>query len=131
MALSSLVSPENTIEIVRGSSRILEVAVTDLDNNAVDITGGRIVMSLKEDVDDPDSAVLFVKDSTDATEATIVSGPLGTARVFLGPADTHNLEPGREYVYDIWLVQVSGDRFSVVGPAVFKVLDSVTRIPLP
>ena len=131
MVTSSLVSPENTIEIVRGSSRTIEVKITDLDGVAVDITGGRVIMALKEYIEDPDDQCKFIKDSNIVTEALITNGTGGIVRIFLVPSDTHNLTPGFDYVYDIWLVQASGDRFSVVGPSVFKVTESVTRIPLP
>lgn len=127
---SALTLPEDSIEVPRGSSRTLEISITDLDGNIVDITGARVVMTLKEDVRDSALDCIFVKDTNDPLEAVITNPTGGIVEISIIPSDTQNLDPGFEYVYDVWLVQATGDRFQVVGPAVFKVTDSVTQIPL-
>jgi len=125
---SSLILPEDAIIIVQGTSRTLRVTVTDNDDVAVDITGGTIYFSVKQDIEDTEP--LIQKISTNPAEAVITSSCGGEAEIYLKPADTQNLQPKVDYVFDVWLVTASGDRYDVLPPTMFKVKPSVTRIPV-
>lgn len=125
---SSLDSPENAIEIVRGSTRTIQVTVTDLDDVIIDITSSRLLFCVKRFAEDEFPEIQ--KDTDVGAEGVLFDPRDGIARFFLVPADTHNLDFGIEYVYDVWLILPAGERHPVVGPAPFTVASSVTRIPL-
>ncbi len=126
--MSTLGLTENLIEIVRGSSKTIELSVVDLDDKAVDITGARIILSVKRLLNDP---VPLIQKSTDNPVQALITVPKGgKAEIYLKPADTHNLDPAIDYLYDLWVVQASGDRFVVVPLSTFRVQDSITRVPL-
>lgn len=124
---SALILPENGIEIIQGTSRTLEVTVTDLDEKPVDITGGRIVFSVKADVADRNA--LIQKDSTHASQARITKPKAGLAEIYIKPADTQGLDVRKDYLFDVWLVTAGGDRFAVVPTNTFRVTEAVTQIP--
>jgi hypothetical protein len=102
--------------------------VTDADGVAYDITGARVVMSVKQDVVDP--LPLIQKESGDPAQAALVQPKVGVAEIYLLPADTQNLDSTVDYLFDVWLITLSGERFVVIPPSLFRVKDTVTRIPL-
>lgn len=123
----SLLYPENSIVIVRGSSKTLELTVTDEDDKVVDLTGGRVYFSVKVSTSDPQP--LFQKSSLVTTQAEITQPRLGIARIYLQPSDTQNLDP-HEYVFDVWVILANGKRYPVVKPSIFAVQPGVSFIPL-
>jgi hypothetical protein len=127
-SFSSLISPEHTIILVKGTTKTLELTVTDLDDDPIDITGARVLFTVKEDFED--EFPLIQKTTDVVAEAVITKPQAGIAEFFLTPSDTQNLETEFDYIYDVWVVQASGDRFAVIPPSVFKLQDSVTRIPI-
>lgn len=115
---------ENDLTIVRGTSRTLALTVKDGDGNAVDLTGARVVMTVKCRVKDVDPVIQ--KDSDNGVSEVEITGPLaGTAKIYLQPGDTQTLDPG-PYVFDIWVILTSGSRHLVVGPGKFNVVPGVT-----
>lgn len=130
---SPVLLPENAITIVRGSSKTYELIVTDdgpgASGKAVDLTGARVVFSVKRDIDDPETAVLIRKDSqTDVTQAEITLPREGKARIYLVPADTQTFAPA-EYVFDVWVFLPNGKRYPVIPPSIFNVTLAVTLVP--
>jgi hypothetical protein len=123
----STVQPENYVSIYRGSSKTLELTVYGDDGQPIDLTGARIVFSVKADASDRNT--LIQKDSAASAEQAEVYTPRsGIARVYLNPTDTTSLDPS-EYVFDVWAVLSSGKRYPVIRPSVFEVLEAVTVLP--
>lgn len=127
MTTASNMLPENSVTVIRGSSKTLELTVTDANGTAVDLTDARVVMTVKCKVEDRDW--LIQKTTDDALQAVITAPRSGIARIFLVPADTQNLDP-KQYVFDVWTVLSNGRRFAVVQPSVFEVTAGVTVLAL-
>ena len=123
----SLMYPENAIEIIRGSSKTLALTVTDELGAPVDLTGGRILFSVKHTVQDDQP--LVQKSSDLLTQVEITTPREGKAKIYLQPMDTQNLDP-IEYTFDVWAVLSNGKRYPVVLPSIFRVKPGVTLIPL-
>lgn len=119
--------PENSVTLVRGTSKSLELLVVDIAGKAVDLTGAKIVMTVKAAVSD--TTPLFMKSSDFPSQAEIPYPRQGKARIYVSPADTQNLAP-KQYVFDVWVVLSSGKRYAVVQPSTFEVLAAVTVLPL-
>lgn len=121
-------SAENAVDVVRGTSRTLSLTVSDSHGDAVDLTGSRVVFTVKCRASEVDPEIF--KDSANGALEVAITGPtLGQAEVYIQPADTHNLTVGK-YVFDVWVILVSGERHLVVGPGEFNVKQGVTLIPL-
>jgi len=121
---TSILGPENEIEIYRGSSKTYELHVTDAEENDVDLTGARVIFSVKCDLSDP--APLIQKDSqVGAAQVDITHPKEGKAEIKLVPSDTQTMDTG-EYIFDVWVVLASGTRGPVILPSPFKVLAGVT-----
>lgn len=121
---SSLLGPENQIEIYRGASKTYELEVLDADNHPVDLTSARIVLSVKCDLADPSPRIQ--KDSdVGATQIDITEPTLGKAEIKFVPSDTQTMDVG-EYTFDVWVVLASGTRGPVILPSPFRVLAGVT-----
>ena len=121
---TSILGPENEIEIYRGSSKTYELEVVDGEDHAVDLTGARVVFSVKCDLVDP--APLIQKDSqVGAAQIDITHPKEGIAEIKLVPSDTQTMNPG-EYIFDVWVVLASGTKGPVILPSPFKVVAGVT-----
>lgn len=124
MSGTSILGPENQIEIYRGSSKTYELTVVDGESHAVDLTGARIVLTVKCSEMDP--APLIQKDSQAGAAQVDITHPVeGIAEIKFIPSDTQTLDTGT-YVFDVWVVLVSGTRGPVVPPPPFKVIAGVT-----
>lgn len=121
---TSILGPENEIEIYRGASKTYELHVTDAEEADVDLTGARVILTVKCDLSDP--APLIQKDSDVGAAQIDINHPLeGKAEIKFVPSDTQTLDAG-EYVFDVWVVLASGTRSPVVSPSPFKVVAGVT-----
>jgi len=121
---SSILGSENQVEIYRGASKIFELEVLDMNNNPVNLTGARVIMTVKCAV----SAVasLIQKDSDVGTsQVDIVAPREGKAEIKFVPSDTQTLDAG-SYIFDVWVVLSSGSRNPVILPSVFLVKAGVT-----
>lgn len=126
----SLLDSENSIELIRGSTRVFALLLTEDSGAPVNLTGARILLTVKGSPSD--SSVKLVKDSARGGSppgAEVVDALGGEARVTFFPADTHDWDPGA-YVFDLWVVLASGARHPVVPQSELQVLPSITRIPL-
>lgn len=119
--------PENALILIRGVSKTLELVVTDAEGKAVDLTGGKVVMTVKGTVSDTNP--LIQKSSDVPTQAELTVPREGKAKIYLVPADTQTLAI-KSYVFDVWLVLSSGKRFAVIPPSVFEVQAGVTLLAL-
>lgn len=123
---NSSLSPANTITMTAGTSKTFNLTVTDCDGNPVDITGARIIFTVKGCVDD--TQPIIQKDSNNPLEIVLTLPRLGQAQIYLQPADTLNLDPG-EYVFDVWVILPSGKRYQVIIPTPFIIKAGVTYLP--
>jgi len=121
---TSILGPENEIEIYRGSSKTYELHVTDAEEEDVDLTGARVIMSVKCDLSDP--SPLIQKDSVKGASEVDINHPKeGKAEIKLVPSDTQTMDAGT-YIFDVWVELASGTRSAVVAPSPFKVVAGVT-----
>lgn len=119
-----IVSTVNEVTIVRGSSKTLELCVTDSEGHAIDLTGARIVFTMKCRIEDEQN--VLQKDSDNgATEIEITEPREGKAKIKISPSDTQSLDLGK-YVFDVWVVLASGEKHLVVGPADLILVGGVT-----
>lgn len=123
---TSMLLPENSISIVRGTSKTLQVAVKNPDGTYLDITGGKLVFTVKaalyEDVP------LFQKLTTDAAQGVITKPREGLVEFYLLPADTNGLKP-QNYIFDVWLITATGERYVVIPESILAVAPGVTYLP--
>jgi hypothetical protein len=124
--MSNVLLPTNGVTVIRGTSHVLELCVLDDKDQAVDLTGSRIVFTVKCSVQD--ASPLFQKDSVNPAEVEFTNPEGGIARINIFPADTQTRDT-TEYVFDVWAVLASGKRFAVVGPSAFIIEPGVTLIP--
>lgn len=120
------IGPANTITMTAGTSKTFGLTVNDCDGNPVDITGARIIFTVKGCVDD--TQPIIQKDSNNPLEIVLTQPRLGQAQIYLQPADTQNLDPG-EYVFDVWVILPSGKRYQVITPTPFIIKAGVTYLP--
>lgn len=122
--MANLLDTENAIDIVRGTSRTLALTVTDAAGVPVNLTGARVVFTVKCSVQETDNKIQ--KDSArDAADASVTAASSGQAQIYLQPQDTQGMEPGK-YVFDVWVLLSGGARYLVVGPGPFNVRAGVT-----
>lgn len=118
---------ENYIEIIRGTSKIIELAIEDDDGSPINLTGGQIYFTVKKDTDAVEP--LIQKSSSLVTEVEFTDPKGGVARIYLYPGDTYRLEL-RKYTFDIWFINAAGARYAVIPPSTIEVLPGVTRLAL-
>lgn len=121
---TSILGPENEIEIFRGASKTFELEVKDGEEEAVDLTGARVILSVKCDLSD--AAPLIQKDSqVGAAQVDITHPHEGIAEIKFVPSDTQTMDVG-EYIFDVWVVLASGTKGPVIPPSPFRVMAGVT-----
>lgn len=119
--------PTNSIGIIRGTSKTLKLTVLDDKQATVDITGARILFSVKRRLED--TVPLIQKDSAaSVAEIALIQPQVGVAEIYINPADTQNQDLG-DYFFDVWAILASGKRYAVVPPSTFEVLAGVTLVP--
>lgn len=123
----SILAPENSVEIIRGSSLTLRLSVTDEGDKPVNLSGAQIYFTVKVQVEDVDP--VFQKSTHNASELEIDDATGGVARVYITPADTQKLD-ARKYFFDVWVILNNGRRFPVIPVSEFVVKPGVTVIPL-
>ena len=104
------------IEIVRGTTNVIEITVLDGDGNLRNLSSGEaILFGVKERLSDEN--YIFVRAATQKD--------LGTYTVELAKEDTEGLNYGR-YFYDVGLQ--SGDNFfNIVEVSPFIIAHNVTK----
>lgn len=125
--MTAILSPENSLTVIRGTTKTLKVTVTKPDGSYFDITGGRLVFTVKCSIFD--DLPTLQKLTTIPAQGAVTIPRQGIAEFYLIPADTQGMKP-REYLFDVWLITASGDRFCVVPQSTFVVQPGVTYLPL-
>lgn len=123
----ALQDPINSLDVIRGSSKTLALTVLDETGAPVDLTGARVIFTVKSSP--TDGVPLVQKDSNVPTQVGIDSPRTGEAKIYLQPADTHGMDP-IEYIFDVWVVLASGKRYPVVQPSIFRIKPGVTVLAL-
>jgi hypothetical protein len=123
---SQMMLPENSISLVRGSSKTVLLTILKPDGCPYDLTGGKLVLTIKEFncTDIP----LLQKLTSDATQGAITKPREGIAEFYFRPVDTNGMVP-KAYSFDVWLITASGDRYVVVPESSFVVSPGVTYLP--
>lgn len=125
--MSSILAPSNSLSVIQGSSKTLELTVTNSDDNTpVDLTGATIYFTMKDVITDPQA--VLQKISTDTAQIEITTPRDGKAQIKFLPADTKTKDPGT-YTFDVWAVLASGKRIVPIPPTTLKIERSVTVIP--
>jgi len=134
MTMSSLLLPDNAIEVIRGETKTLRLTVQQKDPTGekqwipVDLTGAVVYMTVKKEAEHRE--YLFQKKSTVPAEAQITNERGGVAEIYLTAEDTANLDT-TDYVFDVWVhYTATGKRYPVVKPSVLRLVPGVTRIPV-
>ena len=122
-----ILAPENAVTMIRGTSKTLTVTVSNPDGTPTNLTGGRMVLTVKPNfwTDLP----LIQKLTTDPSQGVITVPREGIAEFYLVPADTIGLDT-KEYVFDVWLVTATGERYAVVPPSALLLTANVTYLPI-
>lgn len=102
--------------MTRGDSKIIGVTFTNADGTPRDLTGATVFFTCK--VSPYDTANFFQK-----TVSSIASPLLGIASITIAPTDTSALIVYSVYVYDIELLEVSGQITTIQSGKLFINLD--------
>jgi len=119
--------PENSLTIIRGTSKKLQLAVTQPEGVPYDLTGGRVIMTVKQSLSD--DLPTIQKRSNIPAEAAITVPRKGIAEFYFVPADTQGISPCT-LVFDVWFITATGERYNVVPRSSFVVQPGVTYLPL-
>lgn len=126
----SFIQPTNVLTLYRGQTKRIDLALTDEDGSALDLTTARIFFTVTKNPEDANP--VFRKDSANGSSEIEITFPkLGEIIVFVSANDTITLEEGR-YFYDIWVEIVTGQeitRFPVIEPTYFIVKAAPSRFP--
>jgi hypothetical protein len=124
---AGLTAPKNAISIIRGQSKTYALAVTDKNGDPVDLTGSRVIFSVKTSFCAEDA--LIRKDSNNGTTEIEITNALGgLADIKIVPSDTNTLD-ATEYIFDVWVVLSSGKQYPVIPPSKLVVEAGVTVFP--
>ena len=121
--MTDILQPRNALTVYRGTNKTFVLTVTDGDAKPVNLTGARIVFTVKSRIED--QVPLLQKTSDSAAQILITTAASGLAEIYLLPADTARMAV-RPYVFDV-LVQLSnGKRYVVIPPSTFDLQATVT-----
>lgn len=105
-----------SIEIVRGTSNTLAIAVTDANSNPYTLQAGEvIVFGVKKNASDEDYVLL----------KTATQGADGVYNIEINPEDTAGVEPG-EYVYDVGL-ESGVEYYNIIPLTKLLIVANVTK----
>ena len=107
------ISENNEIALTRGDTAYLKVPIINSD------TGEEYVMA------SGDTETLTVKRTIKDEHICFQKTVTGTNSFHIEPEDTKDCDFAN-YKYDVQLVLVNGDVYTVVEPACFKILEEVT-----
>lgn len=123
-----LLGTKTSVTLVRGTSRTLELQITDVDSGEpIDLTSATLYFSVS--TKGRPSVPVVYKDSTNAVQIEIVDAKGGLAAVHIYPADTYYLQESN-YAYDV-LMDIGTDRYIVIEQSDFFVRPITTQLPLP
>jgi hypothetical protein len=102
--------PYDSMELYKGSDRRLRVYVRDPNLGFVDLTGGRVIFTVK--YSKSEVAVVFKKDTAIPAEGQLGAAKEGEAFFYIVPADTLGLQI-LQYVYDVRVILADGMTYTV------------------
>lgn len=122
--MTDILQPKNGLILVRGASKTLKLTVTAPDDTPFDLTGGKVIFTVKSRVDD--ERPILQKTSAVGAEAAIISAKGGTAEVYIVPVDTKALQV-KQYVFDVWVTFTSPTRqYQVIATTNLDLVAGVT-----
>jgi hypothetical protein len=122
-----LMSPENYVQVYRGSSATLTLTVGNEDGTAMDLTGCRVLFTVKKTAEDRSPLIQKTSAVPEQVQVAGRAARMGVATIYLTPPDTAHLEPGK-YVFDVWVVLPGegGARLVAIPPSDFEVVRGIT-----
>ena len=120
----------NEVEVVQGEDQTFRLAVTDKAGSPEDLTGRSLRFAVRKKGAHLDPNALIEKSSLVSGEINLVP-PLsgGLADVILVPADTtSNTTPPADYLYDVWLVEGTGEQFNIIEATKFAIKQRITVV---
>lgn len=104
------------IEIIRGTTNVLDITVTDASGNLYDVSNGeKLLFGVKRKADDEKYLLIKAADSSQN----------GVYEIKICPGDTEGLECGR-YLYDV-AIQSGDEFFNVIEASAFTICKNVTK----
>jgi hypothetical protein len=122
--MTEILQSKNAITILRGESKTLKLTVTNPDSTPLNLTGGRIVFTVKGNA--LDAIPLLQKTTDNSSQALITSATGGLAEIYMIPGDTKTLSI-KEYVFDVWLI-LGGKQYPIVPPSTLNLQPGVTTL---
>lgn len=120
---------DNALQLRQGESKTFRLTVTNEDDTPVDLTGVRVLLTVKGDA--RESIPRIRKDSSVVglpVQAAVTDALAGVAEVYFFPNDTKTLDAG-VYVFDLWVIFGDGRQVPVIPESTIEVLQSITRLP--
>ena len=102
--------------IIRGDTRVYPITINQADDTLLDLTGGTMFFTMKEQTDDVDA---------DAVKSKTVACTGTSASILLTHDDTKDLEE-RTYTCDFQFVSADSS-FVCTGLATLKVIKDITQ----
>lgn len=103
----SKVKSEYYFEMFRGDNADVEVTLTDVNNTALNLTGGLVEMTARYAYD---GTALFEKSTAVAAEGVITNPTAGVVTFYIVPDDTKDLTEETTLVYDVRATLQSGKK---------------------
>lgn len=100
-------------EMFRGDGRNYEVAITDEDDEVVNIAGAKIWFTMKDDYDKSDANAEFQLTTDDPTQINITDAPNGLAMIYIKNTHTKDLV-GKTYYFDVQSKEVGDEPRTVI-----------------
>jgi hypothetical protein len=123
---ASQLLPQNSFSLTRGANKTLQLMVTNPDMTATNLTGSRLILSVKTDL--YDELPLIQKLTTIPSQGALTKPREGLAEFYFVPADTLGLTP-RTYLYDVWLITADNEQFPVVNNSSMVLQAGVSYLP--
>jgi hypothetical protein len=115
------------LEMIRGDTAKFDLAITDEDGVAVDITGASIWLTVKSDPKVPDANAIFQATPSDVS---ITNGPGGLATITIPASRTESVEirdpDGLKCYYDIQAKLASNEIYTMARGKL-TLLPDITR----
>lgn len=100
-------------EMSRGDGRDYEIAITDEDDDVVDIAGAKIWFTVKDDYDKSDANAEFQLTTDVATEILITNAAGGIAMIYIKNVHTKDLV-GQTYYFDVQIKETGEEPRTVI-----------------
>ena len=110
---------KNDISIVRGTSNVFGLAITNTDGSPFTLEGGQVlVFAVKKKPKDIERVLV---------KKVVHSIDEGTFYLELYPSDTADLEAGK-YFYDVGLQQGASVFYNVIEASVFEIKPNISQL---